>query len=117
MFISEIFAQGFRCFESVSPLQLKLTPGLNILVGPNDAGKSAIIDAVRYALWKRGDDYLRPDELDFYVDAAGDRTAEFTITGTFNALTPDEKSRFLEWCTNEGRKLRLHICIRSTRRL
>ncbi|MBY3036969.1 ATP-dependent nuclease [Rhizobium laguerreae] len=117
MFISEIFAQGFRCFEPASPLQLKLTPGLNILVGPNDAGKSAIIDAVRYALWTRGDDYLRPDELDFYVDAAGVRAAEFTITCTFDALTPDEESRFLEWCTNERGKLRLHICIRSTRRL
>lgn len=117
MFISEIFAQGFRCFEPASPLQLKLTPGLNILVGPNDAGKSAIIDAVRYALWTRGDDYLRPDELDFYVDAAGVRAAEFTITCTFDALTPDEESRFLEWCTNERGKLRLHICTRSTRRL
>ena len=117
MFISEIFAQGFRCFEPASPLQLKLTPGLNILVGPNDAGKSAIIDAVRYALWTRGDGYLRPDELDFYVDAAGVRAAEFKITCTFDALTPDEESRFLEWCTNERGKLRLHICIRSTRRL
>ncbi|TBY24094.1 ATP-dependent endonuclease [Rhizobium leguminosarum bv. viciae] len=117
VFISEIFAQGFRCFEPGSPLQLKLTPGLNILVGPNDAGKSAIIDAVRYTLWTRGDDYLRPDELDFHVDATGARTSEFTITCTFDALTADEESRFLEWCTNEKGILRLHICIRSARRL
>ncbi|WP_168299327.1 ATP-dependent nuclease [Rhizobium leguminosarum] len=116
MFISEIYAQGFRCFESASPLQLKLSPGLNILVGPNDAGKSAIVDAVRYSLWTRGDDYLRPDESDFHVDAGGIRATEFVICCTLDGLTADEEARFLEWCTNEKGMLRLHVCIRSTRR-
>lgn len=71
MYISEIYANGFRCFDTTSPLRLKLSPGLNILVGPNDAGKSAIIDAARYVLWTRGDDYIRPDEQDFYIGVDG----------------------------------------------
>ena len=50
MFISEIFASGFRCFGVDNALMLKLRPGLNILVGPNDAGTTAIIDAPRYVL-------------------------------------------------------------------
>ena len=37
MFISEIFASGFRCFGVDNVLMLKLRRGLNILVGPNDA--------------------------------------------------------------------------------
>lgn len=99
------------------PLRLKLSPGLNMLVGPNDAGKSAIIDAARYVLWTRGDDYIRPDEHDFHVDAAGTRGRDFVLRCTFDDLTPDEESRFLEWCTNEKGKLRLHVCLRGTRRI
>ena len=115
MYISEIFANGFRCFAPAMPLQLKLSPGLNILVGPNDAGKSAVIDAARYVLWTRGDDYIRPDEHDFHVDGAV-RGCDFVVRCTFDDLTPEEESRFLEWCTNEKGKLRLHVCMRGSRR-
>lgn len=117
MYISEIYASGFRCFDAITPLQLKLSPGLNILVGPNDAGKSAIIDAARYVLWTRGDDYIRPDEHDFNVDGGGIRGFDFLVRCTFDNLSPDEEARFLEWCTNERGKLRLHVCMRGARRV
>ena len=117
MYVSEIFASGFRCFPSAEPLQLKLSPGLNILVGPNDSGKSAVIDAARYVLWTRGDDFIRPDEQDFHVDGEGVRECDFIVRCTFDDLTPEEESRFLEWCANEKGKLRLHVCMRGTRRL
>ena len=117
MFISEIYASGFRCFAPTSPLQLRLSSGLNILVGPNDAGKSAIIDAARYVLWTRGDDYIRPDEHDFHVDADGARGYDFVVRCTFDDLSADEEARFLEWCTNDGGKLRLHVCMRGSRRV
>ena len=116
MYISEVFAGGFRCFAATAPLRLALSPGLNILVGPNDAGKTAIVDAVRYVLWSRGDDYVRPDLHDFHVDAAGARGCDFVVRCTFDRLTPDEESRFLEWCTNEQGKLRLHVCMRGALR-
>lgn len=116
LYISEIFASGFRCFAPTAPLQLSLSPGLNILVGPNDAGKSAIIDAARYVLWTRGNDYIRPELHDFYVDAAGGRACDFIIRCTFDDLTSDEEARFLEWCTNEKGKLRLHVCMRGALR-
>ncbi|WP_165832205.1 ATP-dependent nuclease [Caulobacter radicis] len=114
MHISEIYASGFRCFSADSPLRLALSAGLNILVGPNDAGKSAVIDAARYVLWTRGDDYIRPDLHDFHVDAAGARTSDFVVRCTFDGLTPEEESRFLEWCVNESGKLRLHVCLRAS---
>ena len=101
MYISEIYASGFRCFDPATPLQLKLSSGLNILVGPNDAGKSAIIDAARYVLWTRGDDYIRPDEHDFHVDGEGIRGCDFIVRCTFDDLSADEEARFLEWCNNE----------------
>ncbi|WP_370193337.1 ATP-dependent nuclease [Aurantimonas coralicida] len=117
MYISEIYASGFRCFGAAAPLQLTLSPGLNILVGPNDAGKSAIIDAARYVLWTRGDDYIRPDEHDFHVSEDGARGCDFIVRCTFDDLNADEEARFLEWCTNEKGKLRLHVCMRGSRRV
>lgn len=116
MYISEIFASGFRCFGPKQPLTLKLRRGLNILVGPNDAGKTAIIDAPRYVLWTRGDDYVRLDPNDFHVDPSGLRTTELLIRCTFNGLSPEEESRFLEWCTNEDGTLRLYVCLRASLR-
>jgi putative ATP-dependent endonuclease of OLD family len=116
VYISEIFASGFRCFSPTAPLRLGLKPGLNILVGPNDGGKSAIIDGARYVLWTRGDDFVRPDLHDFHVDATGVRARDFVLRCTFDDLNPEEESRFLEWCTNEKGNLRLHVCMRGSLR-
>jgi len=113
MFISEISASGFRCFGVGNALTLQLRPGLNILVGPNDAGKTAIIDVPRYVLWTRGDDYVRLEASDFHVDAKGNRASELLIRCTFDDLSPAEEARFLEWCTNESGRLRLYVCLRA----
>ncbi|MGR9243603.1 AAA family ATPase (plasmid) [Rhizobium leguminosarum] len=116
MYLAEIFASGFRCFAADAPLTIGLQPGLNVLVGPNDAGKSAVIDAPRHVLWTRGDDFLRLDASDFHVRADGQRETELLIRCKFDGLTPPEHSRFLEWCSNERGTLRLYVCVRATLR-
>lgn len=116
MYISELSATGFRCFGTVNALNLKLQRGINILVGPNDAGKTAAVDALRYVLWTRGDDYVRIDASDFHCDPVAGRVSEFIIRCSFDQLTPDEEARFLEWCSNESGTLRLHACLRATLR-
>jgi putative ATP-dependent endonuclease of OLD family len=116
VYVSEIYINGFRCFGPDNALSLKLRRGLNILVGPNDAGKTAVIDGVRSLLWTRGDDILRLDPRDFHVKADGTRVGELLIRCTFDQLTPDEQARFLEWCSNESGALRLHVCLRGTLR-
>lgn len=116
MFISELFASGFRCFGNDRPLSLKLKPGLNLLVGPNDAGKTAIIDIPRFVLTTRGDEFVRLEINDFHVDQKGERASELLIRCTFDGLSPDEESRFLEWCSNEIGTLRLHVTLRANLR-
>lgn len=116
MYISEIAASGFRCFSSEQPLLLKLSPGLNIIVGANDAGKTAVIDAPRHVLWTRGDDFVRLDVGDFHVNAAGLRSTALLIRCSFSNLSANEEARFLEWCSNEGGVLRLHVCLRGVLR-
>jgi len=116
MYMSEIHASGFRCFGPDNSLSLKLRRGLNILVGPNDSGKTAIIDTPRYVLWTRGDDYLRLEPSDFHVKPDGIPVTELLLRCAFDGLTADEESRFLEWCSNEAGTLRLHVCLRATLR-
>jgi len=48
--ICKIVIQNFRVFER---FELDFTPGLNVLVGDNDVGKSTLLDAVRLALTGR----------------------------------------------------------------
>jgi len=116
VYLSEIHAYGFRCFAIDHPLTLRLRRGLNILVGPNDSGKTAIIDAARFVLWTRGDEYLRLEPGDFHFKADGTRVNELFIRCTFESLTPDEEARFLEWCSNESGTLRMHVCLRASLR-
>lgn len=56
----------------------------------------------RYVLWTRGDDFVRLDANDFHVQTAGHRASELLIRCSFDGLSPDEESRFLEWCTNQS---------------
>jgi putative ATP-dependent endonuclease of OLD family len=116
VYLSEILASGFRCFASDAPLRLKLRSGLNVLAGPNDAGKTAIIDAPRFVLWTRGDDYVRLEATDFHVGPTGKPEREMLIRCTFDHLSAAEEKRFLEWCDNEDGTLRLYVNLRATLR-
>lgn len=48
--LTRIIIQNYRGFES---LDLDLEPGINVLVGPNESGKSTIIEALNLALTGR----------------------------------------------------------------
>ena len=47
-------------FQSHKSTELELAPGVNIIVGPSDSGKSAIIRALRWLIWNRpiGDAFI-----------------------------------------------------------
>ncbi len=66
MYLSQVCINSFRLFES---LDLELNRGLNILVGENNSGKSALIDAIRYTLGTNSNDRSYISEQDFYNDA------------------------------------------------
>ena len=66
MYLSQIQISNFRLFHC---LELKLNRGLNVLVGENDSGKTAFIDAIRYALGTNSSNRAYITEHDFYNDA------------------------------------------------
>jgi putative ATP-dependent endonuclease of OLD family len=85
-------------------LHIKLNPGLNLLVGENDSGKTAIVDAIKYVLLTQSYEYYRLEDEDFYIsDTVGEdeRTTELKIECIFRGFTTTEAANFLEWLSFE----------------
>lgn len=57
-YIQKVRIEGFQSYEDI---EIELHPGINLLVGSSDAGKSAILRAINFALHNepRGDDFVR----------------------------------------------------------
>lgn len=110
MIISELKIYDFRRFKSVDGvpgLQITFHKGLNALVGENDSGKTAVIDALKLVLLTQSNEYIRPVDEDFYKPVDGDACSEFKIDCTISAFTQNEAKNFIEYLTfkKEGDKV------------
>lgn len=103
MYIAEIQIENFRLFGAGDQaFVLPLTPGLTALVGENDAGKTAVIDALRLVLGTRDQDILRVDPMDFHqATPSGKRADQIIIRLTFRGLTSADRGTFAEFLTYE----------------
>lgn len=104
MYLSNIKLWNFRKFGSNDPfdlekphLNLNLTKGLNVLIGENDSGKTAIIDAIKLVLKTHSFEWIKVLDEDFYTDAN-----RFRIELTFSDLADLEAKNFIEWLGWEG---------------
>jgi len=101
MYIAELRIDNFRCFgEGERKFILSLSAGLTALVGENDTGKTAVIDALRFVLGTRDQEYFRVEDSDFHwpVDAKERRT-EIRICCKLDGLTAHDKGAFAEYLT------------------
>ena len=97
MYISKITIENFRCFgEAANRFELPLRPGLTALVGENDTGKTAVIDALRFVLGTRDQEWYRLEDSDFYSAA---KSREIRIICKFEGLTARDKRAFVEYLT------------------
>ena len=48
MYISSVSIENFRAFKEKTVFHFN--PGVTVLIGENDCGKSTVIDAIRYVL-------------------------------------------------------------------
>lgn len=110
MYISKISIENFRCFgEAPNHFVLPLQPGLTALVGENDTGKTAVIDAIRLVLGTRDQEWYRLDDSDFYEGAI---SREIKIELKFEGLTALDKRAFVEYLTygmNENDEVAFYI--------
>ncbi|WP_411975675.1 ATP-dependent nuclease [Sulfitobacter faviae] len=101
MYISKIEIENFRCFgEGEKGFVLPLSPGLTALLGENDAGKTAVIDALRFIFGTRDQEYYRVQDSDFHWPAGSDeRRREIRICCRLDGLSLKEQGAFAEFLT------------------
>lgn len=91
MYLAELGVKGFR---RVSELKLRFKAGLNVLVGPNNVGKTAVVDALRALLTTSEEGSLRVDGYDRHA-SAGSTVSDITFHYVFRDLSLDEEADFL----------------------
>ncbi|MFC1443137.1 AAA family ATPase [Streptacidiphilus sp. N1-10] len=112
MYLARVTAENFRIYgakplppktseepaEPDSSLDVTFRSGLSVLVGENDSGKSAIIDAIRLCLTSSADFY-RVTAEDFHCGPEGP-AASLTIRSQFCDLSAEEAGTFAEFLTH-----------------
>ncbi|WP_353642515.1 AAA family ATPase [Mesorhizobium sp. WSM2239] len=107
MFLSEITIRNFRLFAD---FKVRLNSGINIIVGENNSGKTALIDALRYALSVNSGEWVRIQDRDFRKGATS-----FSIQLKFEDINSRQAAAFVEHLTHEkltdaqGRKSVLYL--------
>lgn len=103
MFVQRLQIEGYKNFGA--PFTIDFGKGLNVLVGENAVGKSAIIDAIRSLLLD--DDFERKpiSDTDFYLAFVEDkeRAASFKIECFFDDMSKVQQVAFLPWTDIHGR--------------
>lgn len=118
MYLKRIEVENFRGLDA---FELQLGPGLNVIVGENNIGKSAILDAIRLPLapgstggdriWPRDTDIHRYDgassfKIDLYFGGLSDRQRGLFVQGLNpNLESPKEETLSIhyEWEKGEER--------------
>lgn len=96
MHLQRVEIKNFRNLQSVD---VWLQPGLNVLVGRNNTGKSTLLLAIRHALGQssaRGDAPLWLEEDDLHRGSDGSSANVIQISLTFAELSLFQQAQFLE---------------------
>ena len=96
MYLSKVEIKNFRNLKDVT---VELTPGLNVLVGRNNIGKTNLFKAIRQAIgpagaraegiWLERDDFYR-------ASAAAEPESTISVVLTFSELSDKQRAKFYE---------------------
>lgn len=108
MYISKLSIQGYKNTQKKSTISFN--KGLNVLLGENGCGKTAIINALRLLFREPESNYAcSPD--DFYCSLDRSCVSDtIEIDAVLSELTESEKIIFLSWC-NADFNAHLHLRI------
>jgi putative ATP-dependent endonuclease of OLD family len=90
-------AQGFKCFDNT--FEIEFTDGLNVIVGENGAGKTAIISSIRQLFQDSESGRYSISSDDFFNPfiTGGKAALSFSISADFDGLDETAKVAFLPW--------------------
>ncbi|MBK7094441.1 MAG: AAA family ATPase [Saprospiraceae bacterium] len=103
MYLSELKLWNFRKYGTSEwdldkpHLIVPLNEGLNVLIGENDSGKTAILDAIKLVLKTHAYEWIKVEDVDFYKDST-----KLRIEIIFKGLKIEEAKNFTEWLGWEG---------------
>ena len=110
MYLSQLTIRNFRQFgEGPAELTIAFEPGITALIGRNDSGKSAVIDAIRYALLTRDQEFIRVQAEDFHIDRAGRQAREIFLCCKLAGFSDSEKGALIEYLSYENRDVVLYV--------
>lgn len=109
MYLRELQIEGFKGFRE--PFSISLQKGLNVIVGENASGKTAIIDAIRLLLREDEFGHTPVNESDFYrsFDTSPKSAQSFRLRAGFAELSEKEHVAFLPWSDDGGASLTLLV--------
>ena len=110
MYLSALSIKNFRQFGDTPPaFTIKFHEGVTALVGENDAGKTAVIDAIRHVLQTRDADFMRLQPEDFHITPNQTQKSEITLLCQFSKLSRAEQGAFAEYLTYAGAEVSLYV--------
>ncbi len=110
MHLSKLVIKNFRKLKHA---ELSFQPGLNVLVGSNNVGKTAVVDALRALLAGYDEPYPRLDEEDVHRPKGGTPSGDVVFEYVFTGLDTDDEADFLAALVPDAAgKLDAHIKIR-----
>lgn len=117
MYLSQLKIENFRQFgEGDKALTLPLNAGLNVLVGENNAGKTTIIDAIRWTLGTADHNILTLKDEDFHTDPKNvNMKCEISLSKKelqLLAKEPEELPKYLQWFkehSNDNKPVELYF--------
>ncbi len=92
MYLAQLNITNFRKLKQAD---LHFRPGLNIIVGANNVGKTAIVDALRALLAGHDDPYPRLDTNDLHCPKNGTPAGDISFQYVFRGLDADDEADFL----------------------
>ena len=110
MYLSALKVQNFRQFGAdPNGLFIEFNKGVTALVGENDAGKSSVIDALRFVLQTRDGEYVRIQPEDFHIPVEGPQASQITIIAKFADLSVSDQGALSEYVTFNGNAAVVYI--------
>ena len=109
MYLAELTIKNFRKLREA---RLKFQPGLNVLVGPNNVGKSAVVDALRTLLAGHEEPFPRLDIADRHRPEEGEPEGDISFHFVFKDLSHEDEADFiaaLQPSTDNTMEAHIHV--------
>lgn len=92
MYLAKLIIKNFRKLRHA---ELSFQAGLNVLVGANNVGKTAVVDALRALLAGHDEPYPRLGEDDVHRPNGGTASGDIEFEYVFSGLSLDDEADFL----------------------